>query len=143
MKKSIIAIIFSVAVIVGLALLFLESYNPGHEIVNQLYRDDIKAIAMLNSDNDWGNQQSSLITESFLINGEKVPKIEIKYDAENPNYSEMSVNLSNAIQEHLQTYKSNEIAVIVIGLEDKEDLNIAIYGDNLKLSELEWVWIKE
>jgi len=145
MKKSIITVICLFAVIIAsLGLLFLDDYkNPSNEIVNQLQRDDIKAVAMLTINNDWGNEQSKIITESFLIDGEKAPKIEIKFDPENPNYDNISVNLSNAINEHLQTYNSNEIAVVVIGLEDKDDLNVAIYGDNLKLSELEWVWISE
>ena len=143
MKKSFLAIIFSFVVIASLGFLFLDNYNPGNEIVNQLHRDDIQAIAMLSIDNDWGNEQSAFITESFFVNDMLTPKIEIKFDPENPNYSEMSINLSNAIKEHLKNYNSTDIAVIVIGLEDNEDLNIAIYGDNLKLSELVWVWITQ
>jgi len=141
-KPLVISIILSIVIIASLGFLFLDyDKNQSIEIVNQLERDDIKAVAMLSIDNEWGNKQSAIITESFLIDGEPAPKIEIKYDPENPNYDNMSFNLSNAIKEHLQTYKSSEIAVIVIGLDDKKDFNIAIYGDNLKLSSLEWIWI--
>jgi len=152
MKKSLtISIIVSLALITSVGILFLEDdYNPFYsdshsskKIVHQLERDDIQAMAMLTSDDDWGNEQSESITELFFVNDMLAPKIEIKYDPENPNYSEMSVNLSMAIKEHLNNYNSTQIAVVVIGLEDKEDLNIAIYGDNLKLSELEWIWITE
>jgi len=148
MKKPLtISIIVSLAIISSLGLLFLDDYynNTDSEIVNQLERDGIKAVAMLTIDNDWGNAKSESITESFFVNDMRAPKIEIRYDAEDPNYTEMSVNLSMAIKEHLKNYNSNEIAVVVIGLEDKEKefLEIAIYGENLKLSELEWIWISE
>jgi len=148
MKKSlIILIIVSTAIIASMGLLFFDDENnpffmdSSKKIINQLERDDIQAITMLTRDDDWGNKQSASITK--LVNDMQAPKIEIKYDPEKPNYSEMSINLSMAIKEHLKNYNSDEIAVIVIGLEDKEDLNIAIYGDNLKLSELEWIWIAE
>jgi len=146
MKKSLtISIIVSLAIISSLGLLFLDDYynNADTEIVNQLDRDGIKAVAMLTIDNDWGNAKSESITELFFVNDMRAPKIEIRYDAENPNYIDMSVNLSMAIKEHLKNYNSNEIAVIVIGLEDKDALEIAIYGENLKLSSLEWIWISE
>ncbi len=143
-KPLVISIIMSIAIIVALGFLFLDDYkNQSNEIIHQLERDDIKAVAMLTINNDWGNEQSEIITESFLIDGKKAPKIEIIYDPKNPNYDNMSFNLSNAIKEHLQIYNSNEIAVIVIGLENKESLDIGIYGDNLKLSELVWIWILE
>jgi len=150
MKKSlIISIIVSSIIIASLGLLFLDDdnnpffTNSSKKIINQLERDDIKAIAMLTRDDDWGNKQSEGITELFFVNDMLAPKIEIKYDPENPNYDNMSFNLSMAIKEHLKNYNSNEIAVVVIGFEEKEkeSLNIAIYGDNLKLSELEWIWI--
>jgi len=150
MKKSLtILIIVSAGIIASLGLLYLDDENnlffmdSSKKIVNQLERDDIQAFAMLTRDDDWGNEKSASITELFFVNDMLAPKIEIIYDPENPNYSEMSVNLSMAIKEHLKNYNSNEIAVIVIGLEEKEHLNIAIYGDNLKLSELEWIWISE
>ena len=144
-KPLVISIIVSLALITSLGLLFLDDYynNTDNEIINQLERDGIKAVAMLTIDDDWGNAKSKSITESFFVNDMLAPKIEIKFDAENPNYDNMSVNLSMAIKEHLNNYNSNEIAVVVIGLEDKESLNIAIYGDNLKLSSLEWIWISE
>jgi len=150
MKKSIIiAICVSAAILVSVGLLFLDDENnpffmdSSKKIINQLERNDIQAVAMLTRDDDWGNKQSENITELFLVDGKTAPKIEIKYDPENPNYSEMSINLSMAIKKHLETYNSTEIAVVVIGIEEKENLNIAIYGDNLKLSLLEWIWISE
>lgn len=145
-KPLIISIILSIVIVASLGFLFLDDYNnPSNEIIHQLERDDIKAVAMLSINNDWGNEQSAVITESFLIDGELAPKIEIKFAPENPNYSEMSINLSNAIKEHLETYNSTDIAVVVIGIEDKEKqkINIGIYGENLKLSLLEWIWISE
>jgi len=152
-KLSIIVILTPFIILGGVGLLFLDvDNNPffvdtdtSKKIVNQLQRDDIQAMVLLTIDNEWGNKQSVIITESFLIDGEKAPKIEIIYDPENPNYDNISINLSNAIKEHLTNYNSNEVAVIVIGFDEKEKelLKIGIYEDNLKLSELEWVWISE
>ena len=152
MKKSlIISVCVTAVILAALGLLFLDDDNnpfftdshSSKKIVNQLERDDIKAIAMLTRDDDWGNKQSTDITKLFFVNDTLAPKIEITYDPENPNYENISFNLSMAIKEHLQTYNSSQIAVIVIGFDEKENLDIGIYGDNLKLSELEWIWISE
>ena len=150
-KPIILSFGVAAVIIASLGVLYLDNENnpfftdshPSKKIVNQLERDDIQAIAMLTRDDMWGNQQSADITESFFVNDMLAPKIEIKYDPENPNYTDMSINLSMAIKEHLKNYNSNEIAVIIIGFEEKEKpaLEIAIYGDNLKLSSLEWIWI--
>jgi len=150
-KSSIISICVCAAIIASLGLLFLDDENnpfftdSSKKIVNQLERNDIQAFAMLTRDDAWGNEKSASITELFFVNDMLAPKIEIIYDPENPNYTDMSINLSMAIKEHLNNYNSSEIAVIVIGFEEKEKefLEIAIYGDNLKLSELEWIWISE
>jgi len=138
-KPLIISIIVAAVIVSSLSLLYIDD-NSGNEIINQLKRDDIKALAMLTVDNEWGNQHSSSITESFLINGEQAPKIEIRYEPENPNYADIRYNLSTAINEHLKTYTSDEIAIVVIGFDEKKILdNLPIDDD--KLSSIHWLWI--
>ncbi len=47
-KPLIISIILSIVLVASLGFLFLDDYNnPSNEIIHQLERDDIKAVAML------------------------------------------------------------------------------------------------
>ena len=125
MKKTLISsVVISIVLIASLGFLFLEDYNNNdHYIVHQLDRDGIKALVMLTIDNDWGNQQSASITESFLIDGMAAPKIEIKFDPENSKNADISYNVRMAIEEHLKTFQDNEVVIIFIGMDGKQIIN--------------------
>ena len=115
-----------------------DDTHQGHVIANLLEEKEIKAIVMLTRDDTWGNGLSKSITNNYFIDGIHPPKIEIKYSPDNPNYFDVTHNLSMALDSHLQNYNSDQIAVIVIGFgETVEFFKESANFDNLSL--VQWI----
>jgi len=115
-----------------------DDTHQGHVITTLLEQKEIKAIVMLTRDDTWGNDLSKSITDSYFIDGIHAPKIEIKYDPNNPNYFDVTNNLSMALDSHLKKYNLKQIAVIVIGFgETAEFFKESANFDNLSI--VQWI----
>jgi branched-chain amino acid transport system substrate-binding protein len=92
-----------------------DDTNQGKAITSLLKKDGIKAIILITRDDTWGNDLSTSITTSFIENKIGDASFRILYNPANPNYSETNQNIVAILSSISESYRPDEIAIVVIG----------------------------